>query len=397
MYNTGMSKRQEFVVTGPLPARKAYHALRRQIAEHLTRTSPAPGDRFLSDHELVRTSGLARNTVRRAVSLLVKDGWLERQHGKGTFVGPRVGRAVFPQDVWADSLISGPAEAPALHNHRDPVRLAVLLGWPAGSRQNWYSMEVLQGLEEKAMDENILIDLFNFGTSTDHVRGRLQQSRPDVLACLSPEPKWAQLVVETRSRGVPVILTGTRLAHIGLPVIHEDGAGGSELAVNHLLERGHRRILFVQDTVPAPWAFDRFNGFVRAMNAAGLDPDDGCTLWLDREIGGEGHERLAKTLQKQCPTAVILGSGGLVRLLGLAAAESGLRVPDDLSVITFDQRVGEPEWMGGKTLTTIALPLIETGRLLAVHVREAAERRLPEKLPVLPCRLIGGDSVLSLK
>ncbi len=273
------------------------------------------------------------------------------------------------------------------------IRLAVLLGYPAGGRTSWYSMGVLRGLEEAAVQERIVIELYNFGASAEHVRQRLDQSLPDVLACLSPHPQWAMLITETRARGIPVLLTGTRLSAIGLPVINEDGAAGAELAVRHLLDHGHRRIAFVQDTVPVPWAFDRFYGFVRAMQAAGLDPDDGLNVWVRQEDNQPDDGRLGRMLDRVRPTAVLLGSGGLIRFLGPALSKRGLRVPEDLSLISFDQAAQHTHWLPDKQVTIIALPLEEMGRLLARQAREAVEGRLKTQSIVLPCALQPGNTV----
>lgn len=388
-----MSDLEPFTLTTDLPGRNAYEALRRQIAEYLDRIKPAPGERFLSDHELARTTGLARNTVRRAVDLLVKDGWLERQQGRGTFVGPRAAlRSQAPDSAPSSHRVTHRQTA----DQRPLVRLGVLLGWPAGSRENWYSMGVLRGLEEAAIDEAILIDLFNFGTTREHVRQRILRSQPDVLACLSPDPQWAPLIAETRQLGIPVLITGTRLAQVGWPVIYEDGAAGAAMAVQHLVEHGHRRIAFIQDTVPALWTFDRFRGFVHGMQAAGLEPDAGMNLWLDCEGRHTDDGRLGRMLDQQKPTAVVLGSGGLMSLLGPALASRGLRVPEDVSVIAFDQGAREVSWLPGKKTTIVGLPLESMGRLLARRVREAVNGRLQETSHVLPCELIPGDTVRKL-
>src|SRR5882757_4345966 len=74
----------------PFPSRKAFAALRRRLEDQLSSGSFSAGDRFPSDADLVRTTGLSRDTVRKALAELSRDGWIERRHGLGTFVGPRV-------------------------------------------------------------------------------------------------------------------------------------------------------------------------------------------------------------------------------------------------------------------------------------------------------------------
>src|SRR5882757_1445022 len=74
----------------PFPSRKAFVALRRRLEDQLRGGGFSAGDPFPSDADLVRTTGLSRDTVRKALAELSRDGWIERRHGLGTFVGPRV-------------------------------------------------------------------------------------------------------------------------------------------------------------------------------------------------------------------------------------------------------------------------------------------------------------------
>ncbi len=69
--------------------RETGHALYRQIARHLERdvlNQYAPGDMLPSENEMADRFGVNRHTLRRAIDLLVADGLLERQHGRGVFV-----------------------------------------------------------------------------------------------------------------------------------------------------------------------------------------------------------------------------------------------------------------------------------------------------------------------
>src|SRR5215216_1836358 len=80
---------RSFEVSTPFPARGSATALRQQLVDHLLRSRPSVGERFLSDHELARITRLSRPTVRRALNDLERDGWIERRPGIGTFIGPR--------------------------------------------------------------------------------------------------------------------------------------------------------------------------------------------------------------------------------------------------------------------------------------------------------------------
>src|SRR5882757_1564879 len=77
------------IFSEPFPSRKAFAALRKRLEDQLSGGGFSAGDPFPSDADLVRTTGLSRDTVRKALSELSREGWIERRHGLGTFVGPR--------------------------------------------------------------------------------------------------------------------------------------------------------------------------------------------------------------------------------------------------------------------------------------------------------------------
>src|SRR5689334_6047552 len=126
----------QFRLTTPLPPRHSAEALRRQLIDHLIRTSPTVGERFLSDHQLARASNLSRPTVRRALDELQKEGWIERRQGLGTFVGPRA--AMLPQAATT-------ATRPATESDRRVVRLALLIHLLGELKDDWYARGVLEG------------------------------------------------------------------------------------------------------------------------------------------------------------------------------------------------------------------------------------------------------------
>lgn len=124
------------------------------------------------------------------------------------------------------------------------------------------------------------------------------------------------------------------------PLVGGDNVGGGELATRYLLGLGHTRIAYVGDTFTAPYGFStseaRYRGFVRALRAAGLNPHPDYV-----RLGTHGREpaySMAATLfdLPQPPTAVFCMSD--VQALGCLAAarDAGLRVPEDVSVLGFD-------------------------------------------------------------
>lgn len=77
----------------PLPNHQAAKVLHGQILRYLLKNRPTAGDPLFTESQLTQKTGLSRSTIRRALSPLESQGWIERRQGSGTFVGPRVGLA----------------------------------------------------------------------------------------------------------------------------------------------------------------------------------------------------------------------------------------------------------------------------------------------------------------
>jgi DNA-binding LacI/PurR family transcriptional regulator len=135
------------------------------------------------------------------------------------------------------------------------------------------------------------------------------------------------------------------------------------MAARHLLEAGHRDIAFVGDVEQNPFGFAsserRLQGFRAALHEAGMTLAPG---YVKRgPFGRATAGRLTRQLLalRRRPTAVFAASD--VQAFGVldAAARAGLTVPDDLSVIGFD----DIELAAAIGLTTVRQPLRESGRL----------------------------------
>jgi len=171
---------------------------------------------------------------------------------------------------------------------------------------------------------------------------------------------------------LPAVLVD--VSHPRLPRVVIDNVRGGELAAEHLLARGHRRIGFVGDHPTNAYGFtsseDRRRGFASALARAGVEPDRG----LER-LGPHGRDEagvLAEALLAlPDPPSTIFAASDLQAIGVLKAAERlDVRVPDDLAVIGFDD-VDLAEIVG---LTTIRQPLREGGALAADLLLSAIER-----------------------
>jgi LacI family transcriptional regulator len=161
--------------------------------------------------------------------------------------------------------------------------------------------------------------------------------------------------------------------------------------MRHLLALGHRRIAAI--TGPRGWVAteDRRRGYHAALAAAGILPDPALELDSDFEIGG-GREHTRRLLDlAEPPTAIFAFNDNLAIGAIQAARSRGLRVPEDLSVVGFDDV--EHATIVTPALTTVRQPLAEMGRTAVSLLVRLLERQRFETLHVeLGTRLVVRES-----
>jgi DNA-binding LacI/PurR family transcriptional regulator len=144
------------------------------------------------------------------------------------------------------------------------------------------------------------------------------------------------------------------------PHIVVDDIEGGRMAAEHLIKLGHSRIAFLSDYLDTPFQHsgkDRYHGYRKALDAHDIPYQAQYVVEGDR--GRENARRLAlRLLELDSPPTAIFASSD-THAIGVldAAAELGVSVPDQLSVIGYDG-IRDSEYLN---LTTISQPLFETG------------------------------------
>ncbi|MFW0784121.1 substrate-binding domain-containing protein [Gordonia sp. CPCC 206044] len=148
---------------------------------------------------------------------------------------------------------------------------------------------------------------------------------------------------------VPVVIIGERLPNLTAVTVGTDEWRGAQLAVQHLIDLGHTSIAHVEGG-DHPCASERLRGYLGAMAAAGLR-DECRTLVGDytEEAGALAAERLLA--EGDLPSAVFLANDRMAVGFIDVVRHSGVRVPEDMSVIGYDD--GPHAVLGHLNLTTI--------------------------------------------
>jgi DNA-binding LacI/PurR family transcriptional regulator len=248
--------------------------------------------------------------------------------------------------------------------------------------------ERLRGIDAALTDSEF--DLVIYNVETIEKRNQYFQTLPlrqrtdGLLIASLPPPDVA--VSRLERSAVPIVFIDARENTETLPRVLGDDVAGGELATQHLLDLGHRRIGYVGDAFDNPFGFtssrDRFEGYKRALALAGVDAV-GEHIALGAHGRYEARDLAARMLsQPNRPTAVFAASDTQALGVLAAAQDVGLHVPDDLSVIGYDD-IEACDFVG---LTTVRQYLFESGRLGArMLMAEIVERAaIPPAVVIRP-------------
>lgn len=195
------------------------------------------------------------------------------------------------------------------------------------------------------------------------------------------------------SAPIPVVLVNSGASGSGLPTIDTAHRRGARMAAEHVIALGHRRLAHVTAPASNAAAGQRVNGVRDAMRAAGLRSEDLCVVQGDGHV--EGGANAAADVVAAGATAIVcyndLTAIGVLRALRMR----GLRVPEDVSVVGFDD-IEMAAWTD-PPLTTVRQPVTEMGRLAVGWLTEAlgdqqAERRPPAVRHLEPSLIVRGST-----
>ena len=261
---------------------------------------------------------------------------------------------------------------------RRAVQAAPLLDLVFHELESAWAMEVIRGAERVAHEEGLSLVLSqSAGRLTpgqSWLDGVLARRPTGVLLVLSKlDPSQREQLV---TRDIPfAVIDPAGDLEADVPAVGATNWQGGLAATRHLIELGHRRIGVVAGPSSMLCSRARVDGYRAALETAGLpfDPELLRAGDFHHEAGYACGRELLRLPDR--PTAVFAGND--LQALGLyeAARELGLRIPEDLSVVGFDD-LPAARWVG-PPLTTIRQPLAEMAATAARIVLDLARGRQP--------------------
>jgi len=245
--------------------------------------------------------------------------------------------------------------------------------------ESLWAIEIIRGVEQVARRHELAVVL-------TEMEGRLTPGKAWTEQVLARRPTgviavFSELTVAQQSqfatRAIPLVVldpTGEPLHET--PSVGATNWNGGLAATRHLLDLGHRRIAMVCGPVEWPCCRARLDGYRAAMDAARVPAGPDLVRISTLYVEGGLRDGLELLRRPDPPTAIFAAND--LQALGIyaAARQLGVRIPQDLSVIGFDD-LSFTQW-SGPPMTTVRQPLVQMGAAAADLVLELASGRQPD-------------------
>lgn len=325
-----------------------YFTLMEELKEEIISGRIQPGEKLPSENQFTVQYSLSRHTVRKALSLLEQEGYIEACHGKGTFCSEK------------------------MRHMKKSRNIAVVTTYIS----DYIFPRLIQGIDNVLSEQGYSIILKNTGNSRQKEAKCLEELLQKDIDGLIIEPSKSQL--SCRHPGLYENLEKYQIPYIFIqgiytemkdkPHILMDDARGGYLVIKYLLEQGHRRItgFFKADDIQG---IQRHKGYVRALQEAGIPYDPDLVVWFHTEDRRSKPSMMVKEMVKtgSLPHGIVCYNDQIAVQVIESLEDCGLQVPKDISVTGYDNSLYAQRGTG---ITTIAHPQERLGEMAAELILE---------------------------
>ncbi|MDI6828592.1 MAG: LacI family DNA-binding transcriptional regulator [Armatimonadota bacterium] len=262
-----------------------------------------------------------------------------------------------------------------------------LLGHIVPSIAGPVSPALARAVEDQAQKFGYNVILCNSYDSIEKERAYIDillERRADGIVMSSPI--LPEHITFLRERGMPLAIIERRMETTGFYFVEPDNLKGARGAVEYLIKLGHRRIAMITGPMHTLISQMRAKGYADALGDAGIpvDPDLKTEGDYSRASGFQAMQKFLAMRHR--PTAVFAANDAMAIGAMQAAHQAGLKIPEDISFIGFDDTYAE---LTIPQLTSVHQPLYEIGvlaaKLVVAQIQGNADQYRMEN--ILPCYL----------
>ncbi|HIF5856442.1 substrate-binding domain-containing protein [Vibrio parahaemolyticus] len=250
------------------------------------------------------------------------------------------------------------------------------IGMLVTTSTNPFFGEVVKGVERSCYHKGYSLILCNTEGDNERMRqsiNTLLQKRVDGLILMCSSLEGERIDVFERYPDIPVVVMDWGPMLFTSDKIQDNSLRGGYLAVKYLIDCGHTEIGCITGPLIKHQAQMRYEGYKRAMNEAGLEFNANWIIESDFECEG-GYQAFKKMAERgTLPSSIFVSNDMMAMGVINAANELGIKVPDDLSIIGYDD-IHIAKFMS-PSLTTIHQPKYRLGQAAV----ETLVRRLDDK------------------
>ena len=345
----------------PIGRPSLYPVAKKGILESIDSGAVASDGRLASEKEFCELLGVSRPLVRRALKELAQEGKVVSRPGKGHFA------------------LSVSQAAPA-------GVVSVVLGCtsPRGAFDDPHVMGILHGIEREFVNTRFRMVWESIGPRHRPVSSIIKPNLSDLRgAILVPFDKQSpELMAEALPAGLRCAVIGRASWRKDIPSVQVDHAGGSRLAVQHLMKQNHRRIGCINVSSDSPVFIARQQAYVDELIASGIEVDPELIV-NGSSTNHEHAEQAIQSLLRRCPDV----SGIFITCLAMlspclsALKKEAIRFPEDVDLICFDESPLARHHV--PPIPVVRQPSEEMGRLGTRMLLEMLDGNMPDQTAVM--------------
>ncbi|MCC8166455.1 MAG: GntR family transcriptional regulator [Planctomycetes bacterium] len=334
-----------------------YLNLSEQLKCEILAANSTSGQKIPTEAELMERFSVSRNTIRQAINLLVGEGFLVKVQGSGTFISERLaeyrGKKRNSQKTKCIGVVMNQVSAYVFPH--------VLMGISDYLFEHDYYMIIRMTFNQVAREEQVLSEMLEAD-----VAGLIIEPARSTLPTVNRE------LYKRLEKKYPCVLIHADLPEFSFSSVDNSNVEGYELLLDYLVERGHRDIAALCK-LDEQTGVKRYLGYAQGLRKHGLKLNESRVLWFadedfDNIFSEENFVRIFKTI-KNC-SAVMCFNDDLANKFLPFLEKHKIRVPEDLSVVGFDDLRQSPD---DKPITTVPHAKKELGRTAAKAILRLIE------------------------